>query len=246
MFEQEQQLMAQVLDLFAKEFDTHAILRGGMVLQILGSARYTNDLDYVFIPYRSKKEIVDQVIASLKKLGDVEISHTVNSKCVRILIKRGVIQIQVEAQVEMKLRTAIQSTRLLAEKYQLPPRLIRVMDYEVALAHKLAAWNERRLIRDIYDVCFFLNMNILPDMVTLQDRLKKPEYSKLVKANERFEGCDPGLFFDFIRTWVAGLSEAQITGELENYLQKHELAGLQMQFRAALVKLDRAIPACNG
>jgi predicted nucleotidyltransferase component of viral defense system len=241
MFESEQRLMAQILDLFAKEFDAHAVLRGGMVLQILGSARYTNDLDYVFIPYQSKKEIVPQIVNCLKKLHDVQISYSLNSKCLRVLIKKEDIQIQIEAKVDVEMKTAIQSTRLLTEKFQLPSRLIRVMDYEVALAHKLAAWNERRLIRDMYDVCFFLNMNVLPDKKTLKIRLDKPEYSKLVKTEDRFKGSDIGLFFDFIRTWAAGLREEQIDNELENYMEPSQMVGLQMQFRAALVKLNYRI-----
>ena len=52
MIEKEQQLLAQVLDLFAQKFNKKAILRGGMVLRVLGSPRLTNDLDYVFVPYK--------------------------------------------------------------------------------------------------------------------------------------------------------------------------------------------------
>lgn len=55
MIAKEQALLAKVLDVFAQKFDKQAVLRGGMVLRILGSPRFTNDLDYVFVPYRSKK-----------------------------------------------------------------------------------------------------------------------------------------------------------------------------------------------
>ncbi len=51
MIEKEQELLARVLDLITQKFDKKAILRGGMVLRILGSPRYTNDLDYLFVPY---------------------------------------------------------------------------------------------------------------------------------------------------------------------------------------------------
>ena len=37
-------------------------MRGGMVLRILGCERFTNDLDYVFVPYRSKKDVVNEVL----------------------------------------------------------------------------------------------------------------------------------------------------------------------------------------
>lgn len=35
-----------------------------------------------------------------------------------------------------------------------PSRIVRVMALDYALAHKLAAWNERRLLRDLYDGYF--------------------------------------------------------------------------------------------
>jgi hypothetical protein len=57
MMEEQQRLLAEVLDLFARRFDKHAVLRGGMVLRIPGCEQLTNDLDYVFVPYRSKKDV---------------------------------------------------------------------------------------------------------------------------------------------------------------------------------------------
>lgn len=41
-----------------EDFKNHAILKGGMVLKLLGSTRKTLDLDYTFVPFKSKKEIV--------------------------------------------------------------------------------------------------------------------------------------------------------------------------------------------
>ena len=58
MIEREQALIARVLDALAQRFGNRAVLRGGMVLWILGSPRFTNDLDYLFVPYKSKKDIV--------------------------------------------------------------------------------------------------------------------------------------------------------------------------------------------
>lgn len=51
MNEAEQELLAKVVDLFAAEFAERALLRGGMVLRVMGSARHTNELDYLFVPY---------------------------------------------------------------------------------------------------------------------------------------------------------------------------------------------------
>jgi len=55
-----------------------------------------------------------------------------------------------------------------------PARIIRMMSASWALAHKLAAWNERRLLRDLYDCYFFVaRLGELPDIGELRNRLAK-------------------------------------------------------------------------
>lgn len=50
------------------------------------------------------------------------------------------------------------------------------MSFDAALSHKLAAWNERRLIRDLYDAHFIFRMvGQRPHMPTLLARLSKVE-----------------------------------------------------------------------
>jgi predicted nucleotidyltransferase component of viral defense system len=50
--------------------------------------------------------------------------------------------------------------------------IIQVIDFGIALANKLAAWNERRLVRDLYDIYFLYKMVcVVPDEETLQFRL---------------------------------------------------------------------------
>jgi predicted nucleotidyltransferase component of viral defense system len=237
MFEQEERLLAQILDIFAQKFDKKAVLRGGMVLRILGSPRFTNDLDYVFVPYSSKKEIVEEILTCLSKIENAEITHSLNSKCLRVAIATPEATVQVEAKVAMEVKIATSSTRLFSPLHQLPPRLIPVMDYELALAHKMAAWNERRLTRDIYDIWFYLQMGIRPDEETLAERLKKPLYSKLVKKKAHFKGKAPTPFYDFIRDHVSTLTDEIIANELADYLPPDQLPGLAMQFRAAFTKL---------
>jgi len=237
MIEKEQELLAEILDLFAQNFEDRAILRGGMVLRLLGSPRLTNDLDYVFVPYKSKKSIVDEVIKVLKTLDGVCLKHSMNSKCLRIMITRASTTVQVEAKVATEVRTATASTRLFSPKYRFPPRLIHVADYTVALANKMAAWNERRLIRDVYDISFYRQMNILPDQETLMARLSKPCYSKLVMKEDYFKGKTERNFYDFLREKINKLSDKDIDRELSDYLAPEEIPGLAMEIRASLVKL---------
>jgi len=237
MLEAEEKLLAQVLDLFAQAFDRRAVLRGGMLLRVLGSPRYTNDLDYVFVPYASKKDIVDQILGCLSGLPDVKLSHSLNSKCLRVVVQTATATIQIEAKVSRKMPLTTVSTQLFSTHFGLPPRLIHVMDLSVALSNKLAAWNERRLIRDLYDIWFFLQMNVRPDAATLEKRLRKPAYSRLVKPDAYFGGEGVGAFYEFLREKVGDLSEADISGGLAAYLPERERVGLLPLIKAALVKL---------
>jgi hypothetical protein len=41
---------------FVEKFGGHAALKGGIALRLLDSPRKTNDLDYVSVPYKSKKD----------------------------------------------------------------------------------------------------------------------------------------------------------------------------------------------
>ena len=90
---------------------------------------------------------------------------------------------------------------------------------------------------DLYDLWFFLQMAILPDKKTLEARLRKPDYSRLVKGTEHFVGKTTADFYDFIRRHVSSLTDAEIRLSLSDYLPPEETEGLAMQFSAALVKL---------
>lgn len=235
--EQEQALMAQVIDVFARTFDKKAILRGGMVLRILGSPRWTNDLDYLFVPFSSKKDIVADVVACLKQIENVELSYSMNSKCLRVVLSKNDATIQVEAKVAQDATVTPVATKSFSSRFNLPKRIINIVDLPLALANKMAAWNERRLIRDIYDICFYIQMNIKPDEDVLLNRLHNPDYSKLVDKEDYFTGSSLNEFYDFIRNKCSKLTEDDIEKGLSAYLPLDEIRGLNLTFRAALARL---------
>lgn len=207
------------------------------MLRILGCERLTNDLDYVFVPFRSKKDVLDDVLAALKELDGAEISHSMNSKCLRIIVGIKDIRIQIEIKTALEMPTRIVSTKDFSALYALPPRLIPIMDYPVALANKLGAWNERRLLRDVYDIWFYLKLGVRPDRQTLEDRLKKPEYSRLVKNAEQFKGHTTSEFYTFLYSHVQKLTDQDIAESLRDYLPEEDLPGLAMRFKAEISKL---------
>jgi len=237
MIAKEQALLAKVLDVFAQKFDKQAVLRGGMVLRILGSPRFTNDLDYVFVPYRSKKDVLDEILGCLRSIPGAKLEHSINSKCLRVFLTVDQTTVQIESKVAMNVKTTTASTRLLSTSFNLPPRLVHVVDLDVSLANKMAAWNERRLVRDIYDIWFLLRMSARPDEPTLRERLAKPTYSSRVKAKDAFPGKTCSDFYEFLRENVARLDDQQIQDELADYLPPEETQGLGLLFKAALAKL---------
>lgn len=238
MDQKAQQLMAEVIDLFAEEFKEQAILRGGMVLKVLGSSRYTNDLDYIFTPYRSKKEISEKILISLNKIPNCTTKYAFNSSCLRILLSVDQTKIQIEAKVAEQIKTSVISTQSYSPQFNLPKRLIRIVDHSISLSNKLAAWNERRLARDLFDIWFFMQMNIKPDEETLLKRLKKIEYSKLIKKTDYFKGRTLPEFYDFIRQVASDTPDSKIEAELSDYLTPEELAGITPLIKASLVKLQ--------
>jgi len=155
MIEKEQQLLARILDLFAQKFDKKAVLRGGMVLRVLGSPRLTNDLDYVFVPYKSKKEIVNEIIACLQSIEGASLDYSLNSKCLRVVLTVDQTTVQVEAKVAMNVATSTASTRLVSPQFDLPPRIIHVVDPRVALANKMArmVWAMPGETRELQNTC---------------------------------------------------------------------------------------------
>lgn len=237
MIEKEQALLARIVDLFAQRFDKRAVLRGGMVLRLLGCERLTNDLDYVFVPFKSKKDIVDDVVDVLREIPGAEVAYSLHSKRLRIAVAVEGVVVQVEVGVALQTATQVLSTRELARRFGHPPRLVPVLDHAVALAHKMAAWNERRLVRDLYDIWFFLRMGVRPDRSTLESRLRKPAYSRLVPRGDRFPGGGVEAFHEFMRAQVAVLTDEEISNSLADYLAPDELHGLAMSFRAELAKL---------
>ncbi len=233
----EEKLLFEIINRLHDRFGKNAILRGGMVLRILGCERYTNDVDYVFVPYASKKEILEDVLAALRTLPGVRLDHSMNSKCLRIKIFQAKTAVQVEIKTAMSESVIVLSTKHLAEQMGLPPRLLPVVDLSLALADKLAAWNERRLPRDLYDVFFFLRMGIRPDPVRLEKRLMKPQTSKLLKEADRFHGTDLEGFYSFLREKIMRIDESAFQRSLADILPNEELPGLLLRLRAEVAKL---------
>ena len=225
--------LAEIINLFADRFGNKAILRGGMALRLLQSARLTNDLDYIFVPFKSKNDVVDDVVAALRTLDKVSVEYSLNSKCLRCLVKRDDLVAQVEIKVGMECKVKAISTSALSREHNLTARIVNVVAYDVALANKMAAWYERRLLRDLFDIHILLNMGIVPDKVTLAKRLKKPNFARNVKEKADDRGLES--FYKFLRKQVEALEESDLRQQLSGILPDAELLGLDLKIKNSIL-----------
>lgn len=220
----------------SEKFADHAILKGGVSLRLVDCPRSTNDLDYVFVPYSSKKEILGGIEEVLAGIPNAKIDKVMSSKALTVTIEVGGISLQFEANVSRECRSTAMSTSALARRVNQLGRIIRIMSFDVALSHKLAAWNERRLLRDLYDVYFIYQIiGEKPDRDTLLSRLDRIEGSipKLKKKKK----MNLEEFLSELRDGIEGISEKALRDELSPLLDQDELVGLDKRLKVALNRL---------
>ncbi len=228
------ELALYIINKMAEIFKNHAILKGGMVFKLLGSPRYTNDIDYTFIPYQSKNEVKDEIFQALQSIFDSPIEYDVHSKCIRYYISENNIRMQIEVNVELECKSVELSTAQLARPNNLSARINRVMSYDQALSHKLGAWLERDLLRDLYDIYFIYDiMDENPDLETLFKRLSKIE----AQSKNRIKSISPQDFILKLDTAISQLTQNDLSKELQDYLPELELIGLDKKMKIACKKL---------
>ena len=203
-----------------------------MSLRLMHSPRYTNDVDYIFIPFDSKKDAKTLVEEALSLVEGLKYNTTMNSKALRIIVDYAGQQAQIEINVEMECPSIPMSSSLLSTPYGYPARIIRVMEPGVAFAHKIAAWNERELMRDLYDVYQYESLfRTAPNMEILYKRLKSARSYKNVVAAKNI-----GALVEKMRKCAESLTESSFS-ELVPLLDAVELAGLSFRMRPSILAL---------
>jgi len=202
-----------------------------MVLKLLGSSRNTNDLDYVFIPYESKKEIKDFISDELSK-EFFDVSFEMHSTCLKFYVTQSGFKLQIEINVDTFCKSIELTTFELLKKYGQKSGIIRAMSYDVSLSHKIAAWNERNLVRDLYDIYFFISvLGEKPDIEILKKRLSA------VKIKNKKVQMDIKELIAKLNDISEKLNYDYIKNEMEDYLPADELPGLDKKIKIALFKL---------
>lgn len=229
-------LFLWVMHRFAEVFEDHAIMKGGMALRLIDSPRSTTDIDYVFVPYSSKRGIREQIEKVLHELDDATIFTELHSKMLRAEIQLDHAAIQLEVNVALDCSGTPISTGSFARELGQPPRVVRIMSSNWALAHKLAAWNERRLLRDLYDCYFFVaRLDERPEPAVLDQRLANVNSRLPALASRKTMTCAE-LALD-LREETRSFTAEKLTAELGGLLPDTELAGLVPRLKNAMLKL---------
>lgn len=229
-------LFLWVMHRFAEVFEEHAVLKGGMALRLLDCPRRTMDIDYVFVPFESKKEVADRVGEVLREIQGASIDIGLNSKMLRADLRVDDAVIQIEVNVARRCESIPMTTGGFAQSVGHPSQVVRVMSPSHALSHKLAAWNERRLFRDLFD-CYFLvaRAGASPDLERLDLRLSNVE-SRLPKLRKRRDMSRAELAEE-LRRAAEDVTDTALKDELGGVLPPEELPGLEVRIRGAVEKV---------
>ncbi len=237
-------LFLWVMHRFASLFDQHAILKGGMALRLLDSPRSTTDIDYVFVPYDSKLPVKALIEEALAELEDATVEISIHSKMLRARVQVDGAPIQIEISVARRCPAIPMATGNFARSLQQPSQVVSVMDFDTALADKIAAWNERRLIRDLYDAYFLVGrLGSRLDLERLDERFEKIE-SRLPKFRNLKSMTRTELAQE-LNVCMSSLTQQNVEDELRPLLPSDELAGLALRIRASLSKIVEELES-NG
>lgn len=241
-----QALMVWLINFMADKFGSNAIIKGGMELRLLDCPRHTNDLDYIFIPYSSKKEVHHLIVNALTEIPGMKVQHTLNSKCLRCICEYNGIRAQLEINVAKDCETQELSTASLSKAFNQQGRIVRGMRFDIALAHKIAAWNERGLIRDLYDCYFMVHiLDVRPHIPVLKQRLAR----SLIRSGRKTRNVSMSVteFIDKLRKSHSGLSQSMVDEQLRDFLEPDELPGLEKKMKIGLKKLeDSLVNTCSS
>jgi predicted nucleotidyltransferase component of viral defense system len=229
-------LMVWLMNYLADTFGNSAVLKGGMELRLLDCPRHTNDIDYVFVPFSSKKDIGERILRALRQVPELRVEHSINSKCLRCICEYRGMRTQIEVNVAEQCESQELTTATLARAHNQQGRIVRGMRFDMALAHKIAAWNERGLIRDLYDCAFMADiLAVRPHRDTLVRRLAKSE----IRLGRRAKKVSMGIpdLISNLKDAVASLTPRAVEQQLQDFFIPEQLPGIEKKIRIGLRKL---------
>jgi len=239
----QEDLQIWLIHFLGEKFPQNAILKGGMAMKLLlNCPRYTNDLDYIFVPFKSRKPVMKQLCEALSTMNFLIIAATRQHS--------NTFVIEVQTNTEPKVSTAIEfnvqlecnripvSTKRLASIIQMSSQLVNVTNPQEAMSHKIAAWLERDLMRDLYDMYFFVQSGFVPDRKTLESRLSN--INNLNKRRKLPKKMTLGDLAELLKERLANLTDDEIDS-LCAILPQDEVILLKTQLRPTLNRLAETL-----
>lgn len=226
-------LLIWMIGFFGDNFRHRAILKGGMVLRLLDSPRSTNDADFVFVPHGSRKEIIEEIRAALASVDGLTYTERMDSRALRLRIAYGGQQAQIEITVALECPSVPMSTASVARRYGQSGHVVRIMALPAALSNKLAAWNERRLWRDVHDLWFLHSVLGTPlDFAILDKRLEvvTPRRGKPFRMSRQ-------ELAEALRSAANAVEGNAIREELGDTLPPSDLEGIELRLSVALKRM---------
>lgn len=237
-------LLVRLLHHIGQELPVQGIVKGGLVLRLLDCPRRTNDLDLVLVPYGSKRDAAPKLRQILETFPCDQMDIATHSTAIRARVRQGAVVAQVEASVAEDCPSLPMSTSSLAAQHRELPRVVRVMRFEDAFAHKLGAWMDRALMRDLYDIFYWHGVQgVMPDAVVLARRLASVRSRKGPSKTWSLAQLRESLL-----RGVEDLTDDDLRAQLQPVLPETELVGLAARIRGIVrtLAMRLAEPSTNG
>lgn len=227
-------LLIRVINELAEKFKDQLVLKGGMLLRLYQSPRFTQDVDFVWISGDSKKILKTQLLQVLEKMDGIQIKRTdVNSRGIFLEVSDGkeIALIEINVLPKISLPAEPVSTALLSHPHSLGGRIVSAMALPEAFSHKIAASLERGVIRDLFDLSQLEAMGPF-DREVLKERFAKLSINRAKPIAITFAQATHRL-----KERMEGLTQEKIEIELYPLLPPHYHPGILSIIKASMGRI---------
>lgn len=237
-----EELLTKVLNHLSDKFRNRLVLKGGILLRLYNSPRWTQDIDFIFLSGESKKVLQGALTRALEEMEGIRIERVdLNSRGIFIDVadaqshERCLIEVNVLASTHLPPEPV--STAPLSQKYSLAARVVSAMSLPEAFSHKIAAALEREAARDLYDLSQMEAMGAF-DKATLRTRLSRLEVRRAKPKAVTFAQAA-----QILRERLERLTQEKLEEELYPLLPKEYQPGVLNIILASVGRLIQRLEA---
>lgn len=239
-----EKLLVEILNHLAERLKDRLVLKGGMLLRLLDSPRYTQDLDFVFLSKESRKILVKEITLALEDIPSLQVTRQdLNSRGIFLDVLNR--ESRTRATLEMSVIPSLHlppepvSTAKISGLYSLSGRVVRVMALPEAFSNKIAACLERAVGRDLYDLSLFEPMTAF-DGETLGDRLSRLEIDRAKPKKVTLTEAAA-----LLQKRLDDFSEKRLGAEVFPLVPPEHHSGLMLVIRASVSRVIQKMQALS-